>query len=194
MICIYVYFLHTYIYIYIHICENYNFGMSFDACRPKRQNLGTIFDAFLVDLGFSWVPRGRIKYTWKLKMTTSGPHLAGAGPRDRFLVNLGCILGAILETILHTGDHLWQLLLYFGTLFVVMFLIWFRVPAVGGPMWLKHSKYYIRMRSPMSVMEHIWETFGTLLAPIVVNYLCRQLENHPILGSGFGSPCLMRLM
>ena len=74
-------------------------------CLP----LGTIFDAFFVDLGFSWVPRGHIKYTWNLKMITSGPHLAGAGPRDRFLVNMACILGSILETFLHTGGHSWYL-------------------------------------------------------------------------------------
>ena len=74
--------------------------------QAKETESGYDVDAFLIDLGFNWVPRGRIKYTWNLKMTTSGPHLAGAGPRDRFLVNLGCILGAILETILHTGGHL----------------------------------------------------------------------------------------
>ena len=97
---------------------------------PLRQILGTFF----VDLGFSGAPWGHIKGTWTLKMTTLVPHLASAGPRDRFLVNLGCILGAILDTILHTGGHLWQLLLHFGTLFSVMFLGQFRAPALGGPM------------------------------------------------------------
>ena len=87
--------------------------MSAFVCLP----LGQIFDAFFIDLGFRGAPWGHMKGTWTLKMVTLVPHLAGAGPRDRFLVNSGCILGAMLDTILHTGGHLWQLLLHFGTLF-----------------------------------------------------------------------------
>ena len=71
-------------------------------CLP----LGQIFGIFVADLGFRGVPWGHIKGTWTLKMITLVPHLAGGGPRARFLVNLGCILGAILNTILHTDGHL----------------------------------------------------------------------------------------
>ena len=87
--------------------------MSAFVCLP----LGQIFSAFFIDLGFRGTPWGHTKGTRTLKMTTLVPHLGGAGPRDRFLVNLGCILGAISDTILDTGGHLWQLLLNFGTLF-----------------------------------------------------------------------------
>ena len=71
--------------------------------------LGQVVVTFFADLGFRGVPLGHIKSTWNPKVATLVPHLAGAGPRDTFLVNLGCILGAILDTILHTGGHLWQL-------------------------------------------------------------------------------------
>ena len=70
-------------------------------CLP----LGQIFDKFFIDLGFRGAPWGHIKGTWTLKMITLVPHLAGAGPRDTFLMNLGCILGAISDTILHTDGH-----------------------------------------------------------------------------------------
>ena len=101
--------------------------MSAFVCLP----LGQIFGAFFIDLGFRGAPWGHIKGTWTLKKTTLVPHLAGVGPRDRFLVNLGCILGAILDTILDTSGHFWQLLLHFGTLFSVVFLGRFQVPALG---------------------------------------------------------------
>ena len=157
---------------------------------------------FFADFGFRGAPWGHIKGTWTLKMVTLVPHLAGGGPGDRFLVNLGCILGAIVDAVLHTGGHLWQLLLHFGTLFSVMFLERFRVPALGGPMWLKHCKYCIRMRSPMLgkglTLDQFWTTFGTLLGHFwhrlsLNGCPCRGLENHAILGSGFGSACFTRL-
>ena len=67
------------------------------------------FDAFFVDFSVRGMPRGYRKCTLNLEMTILGSHGAGTGSRDRFLVNLGYILGPILETILHTGGHLWQL-------------------------------------------------------------------------------------
>ena len=128
---------------------------------------GYDFDAFFVDFGLQLGTLGAQKMHPEPKNDHFGAPLAGAGPRDRFLVNLGCILGAILETILHTGGHLWQLVASFRYSFVVMFFIWFRVPAVGGPMWLKHSKYHIRMRFSMlgkgSILSQFWSTFGTHL-------------------------------
>ena len=128
---------------------------------------GYDFDAFFVDFGLQLGTLGAQKMHPEPKNDHFGAPLAGADPRDRFLVNLACILGAILETILHTGGHLWQLAASFRYSFVVMFFIWFRVPAVGGPMWLKHSKYHIRMRFPMlgkgSILSQFWTTFGTHL-------------------------------
>ena len=159
-------------------------------CLP----LGQIFGTFFADLGFRGIPWGHIKGTRTLKIITLVSHLAAAGPRDRFLVNLECILGAILDTFSHTGGHLWQLLLHFGTLFSVMFLVRFRVPALGGPMWLKHCKYCIRMKSPMLgkgwTLDQFWTTFGTLLGHFwhrlsLNGCPCRGLENHAILGPGW---------
>ena len=167
-------------------------------CLPP----GQIFGTFFADLGFREVPWGHIKGTWTPEMITWVPRLAGGGPRDRFLVNLGCIWGAILDTILHTGGHFGQLLLHFGTLFSVMFLERFRVPALGGPMWLKHYKYCIRMRSPMlgkgSTSDQFWTTFGTLLGHFwhrlsLNGCPCRGLQNHAILGSWLGPPCSIRV-
>ena len=139
--------IYIYIYIYIYIQQlrippprlladsGYIFSgrsvcVSAFVCLP----LGTMFDAFFVDSGFSWILRGHIKYTWNLKMTTSGPHLAGAGPRDRFFVNSGCILGAILETILHTAGHLWQLFASFRYPFCGAVFDMVSSTCRGGPM------------------------------------------------------------
>ena len=74
---------------------------------------GYDFDAFVVDFGLQLGTLGAQKMHPEPKNDHFGAPLAGAGPRDRFLVNLGCILGAILETILHTGGHLWQLVASF---------------------------------------------------------------------------------
>ena len=83
-----------------------------------------------------------------------------------------------------------------------MFLVRFRVPALGGPMWLKHSKYCIRMKSPMLgkklILDQFWTTFGTHLGHFwhrlsLYGCPCRGLENQAILGSSLwrpGSPFL----
>ena len=135
-------------------------------------------------------------------MTALLPHLVGTGPGDTFLVNLGCILGAILDTILHTGGHLWQLFASFWYPFFSDVFGTVSGTVLGGPMWLKHSKYCIRMRSPMlgkgSTLDQFWTTFGTLLGhfwhPLSLNGCpCRGLENHAILGSRLGPPCSIRV-
>ena len=83
-----------------------------------------------------------------------------------------------------------------------MFLGRFPVPALGGPMWLKHCKYCIRMRSPMlgkgSTLDQFWTAFGSLLGHFwhrlsLNGCPCGGLENHAILGFGFGSPCFTRV-
>ncbi len=79
--------------------------------------LTNFFDAFFVDFGVQLGTLGAQQMHPEPKNDHFGAPLAGAGPRDRFLVNLGGILGAILGTILHTGGHLWQLVASFRYLF-----------------------------------------------------------------------------
>ena len=105
-----------------------------------------------------------------------GAPFGGCGPQGQIFCEFGMHFGS------HFGHHFAHrrsfvgLLLHFGSLFVVMFLIWCRVPLVGRTMWLPYSKYCIRMRFPMlgkgsildqfwntfcTLLEHFWETFGT---------------------------------
>ena len=152
--------------------------MSAFVCLP----LGQIFGAFFIDLGFRGAPWGHIKGTWTLKMTTLVPHLAGVGSKDRCLMNLECILGAILDTILDTGGHFWQWLLHFGTLLFsdVFGMVSGTCPGranVAKTLQILYQNEISHVGKRVdfgSVLDHIWYTFGTLLAPIVVKWVPLQ--------------------
>ena len=115
-------------------------------------------------------------------MTTLVPHLADVGPRDRFLLNLGCILGAIVDTILDTGAHFWQFVASFWHPFFsgVFGTVSGTCPGranVAKTLQILYQNEISHVGKRVdfgAVLDHMWHTFGTLLAPIVVKWVPLQ--------------------